>query len=94
DVTWRQVSPPAGPGYFLVGDAATVLDPASSHGVLKAVMSGMMAAHLITQVLQGKAFESQVITGYSQWMETWFQKDIEMLRNLYALLPSAPDWVR
>ncbi|MBO0351103.1 FAD-dependent monooxygenase [Phormidium pseudopriestleyi FRX01] len=94
DVTWRQVSPPAGPGYFLVGDAATVLDPASSHGVLKAVMSGMMTAHLITQLLQGKAFESQVIAGYSQWMETWFQKDIQTLKNLYALLPNAPDWVR
>ncbi|WP_254567346.1 NAD(P)/FAD-dependent oxidoreductase [Oscillatoria sp. HE19RPO] len=94
DVTWRQVSPPAGPGYFLVGDAATILDPASSHGVLKAVMSGMMAAHLITQLLQEKAFEGQVITGYSQWMETWFQKDIETLRNLYALLSNAPDWVR
>ncbi len=94
DVTWRQVSPPAGPGYFLVGDAATVLDPASSHGVLKAVMSGMMAAHLITQLLQGKAFEGKVMAGYSQWMETWFKKDIETLKTLYALLPNAPDWVR
>lgn len=94
DVTWRQVSPPAGPGYFLVGDAATVLDPASSHGVLKAIMSGMMAAHLMTQVLQGKAVEGKVMAGYSQWIETWFQKDVETLKNLYALLPNAPDWVR
>jgi len=30
DVTWRLASRPAGPGYFLVGDAAAVLDPASA----------------------------------------------------------------
>jgi flavin-dependent dehydrogenase len=47
DVTWRIISPAAGPGFFLVGDAVAVLDPASSHGVLKALMTGMMAAHLI-----------------------------------------------
>ena len=35
DVTWRAISKPSGNGYFAVGDAAFVLDPASSHGVLK-----------------------------------------------------------
>ncbi len=54
----------------------------------------MMAAHLMTQVLQGKAVEGKVMAGYSQWVETWFQKDVETLKNLYALLPNAPDWVR
>ncbi|MBJ8205870.1 FAD-dependent oxidoreductase, partial [Bacillus cereus] len=49
DVTWRAISQPGGAGYFLVGDAAAVLDPASSHGVLKAIMSGMMAAHSLAQ---------------------------------------------
>jgi flavin-dependent dehydrogenase len=49
DVTWRMVQGVAGPGYFIVGDAAAVLDPASSHGVLKALMSGIMAAHLIVK---------------------------------------------
>lgn len=46
DVTWRMAAQTAGPGFFLVGDAACVLDPASSPGVLKAMMSGMMAVHL------------------------------------------------
>ncbi|MEB3829453.1 NAD(P)/FAD-dependent oxidoreductase [Phormidium sp. CCY1219] len=93
DVTWRRVYPPAGPGYFIVGDAATVLDPASSHGVLKAIMSGMMAAHSISQILHRGRFEGIVIQGYSQWVENWFKNDVEKLRNLYALLPIAPDWV-
>jgi flavin-dependent dehydrogenase len=51
DVSWRVVVPAAGPGYFLVGDAAAMLDPASSHGVLKAIMSGMMTAHLVAQIV-------------------------------------------
>jgi hypothetical protein len=28
DVTWREINQPAGGGYFLVWDAAAVLDPA------------------------------------------------------------------
>ncbi|MEO6878090.1 MAG: tryptophan 7-halogenase, partial [Gemmatimonadaceae bacterium] len=53
DVSWRIVERPAGPGYLCVGDAASVLDPASSHGVLKALMSGMMAGHVITESARG-----------------------------------------
>jgi hypothetical protein len=34
DVTWRMVSRPAGPGDICVVDAAAVLDPGASHGVL------------------------------------------------------------
>lgn len=52
DATWRMVQEAAGPGYFIVGDAAAVLDPASSHGVLKAMMSGIMAAHLIVKFIE------------------------------------------
>ena len=29
--------------FFVVGDTADVLDPASFHGVFKAIMSGIMA---------------------------------------------------
>ena len=43
DVTWRIASNLSGKGYFIIGDAAFVLDPLSSHGILKAIMSGMMA---------------------------------------------------
>jgi len=50
DVTWRIARPCAGPGYFMVGDAAWALDPASSHGVLKAIMSGMIVADGIGRI--------------------------------------------
>jgi flavin-dependent dehydrogenase len=90
DVTWRIVSQPAGQGYFMVGDAAMVLDPASSHGVLKAIMSGMMAGHLIASELLGKITEQQAIQQYCQWIHQWFRHDVENLGRLYAKLPNPP----
>lgn len=93
DVTWRIVTSPASLGYFLVGDAAAVLDPASSHGVLKAIMSGMMAAYLITQIFNHAQFEHRVIQEYCQWVHNWFQHDIKRLKQLYAILPNAPYWL-
>jgi flavin-dependent dehydrogenase len=85
DVTWRLASPPAGLGYFLVGDAAAVLDPASSHGVLKAMMSGMMAAHSILRIVNG-ADDGLVAEAYSQWMCDWFEHDVSKLTKLYATI--------
>jgi flavin-dependent dehydrogenase len=98
DVTWRTVQAAAGPGYFIVGDAAAVLDPASSHGVLKALMSGMMAAHLIVKSIdldvqpimeEGQALnthntEASCVETYRQWLESWFLHDAGQLRKLYA----------
>jgi flavin-dependent dehydrogenase len=75
DVTWRRVSPCAGDGYFCVGDAAAVLDPASSHGVAKAIMSGMMAAHLIAT--------GRGTAGYDAWLRDWFERDVRKLQELY-----------
>lgn len=93
DVTWRVVSLPAGDNFFMVGDAAMVLDPASSHGVLKAIMSAMMAAHLIVSEISNKITEKQAILHYSQWIKKWFESDIEQLSKLYAMLPNPPAWV-
>jgi flavin-dependent dehydrogenase len=93
DVTWRIVSQPAGYGYFMVGDAAMVLDPASSHGVLKALMSGIMAGHLIISEATGKITQQLAIQHYNQWINNWFNNDVEELTKLYRMLPSAPGWV-
>jgi flavin-dependent dehydrogenase len=90
DVSWRVVVPAAGAGYFLVGDAATVLDPASSHGVLKAIMSGMMAAHLITRIVYHDVSESVAAQMYCDWIRCWFDHDVAGLRALYASLPGSP----
>jgi len=87
DVTSQLVEPTAGSGYFLVGDAACVLDPASSHGVLKAIMSGIMAGHLIAHMLSGRLAERDAIDSYCSWLREWFVRDVEQLKNLYSVLP-------
>lgn len=93
DVTWRTVVPAARAGYFLVGDAAAVVDPASSHGVLRALMSGVMAAHLITRVIRHGENETLAARGYSDWIYRWFARDVAHLRDLYARLPEPPGWL-
>ncbi len=93
DVTWRMVGEPAGPGYFLAGDAAALLDPTASHGVLKGLMSGMMAAHLCARVIKEGASEQQASCEYRSWLAGWFEADIARLTELYARLPQC-DWAR
>ena len=88
DVTWRAVAPMAGPGYFLVGDAAAVLDPCSSHGVLKAMMSGMLAARLAAQVTSGQVGRDRAAQIYSHWLGRWFEHDVQKLHGLYKVFRS------
>lgn len=84
DVTWRCASAPAGAGYFLCGDAAAVLDPASSHGVLKAVMSGIYAGHLVAQMRADLKSQDEAATEYSDWLTDWFHHDVTALKDHYS----------
>ena len=86
DVTWRMAGQAAGPGWFMVGDAAAMLDPTSSHGVLKAIMSGMMAGHLIAGVLGGRAPAEATAATYHDWLAGWFSTDATRLARFYREL--------
>jgi flavin-dependent dehydrogenase len=88
DMTWRIADAPAGPGYFLLGDAAAVLDPASSHGVLKALMTGMLAGHLAKAVARRQIDESGAGEYYRTWLHEWFDSDAAELRKFYAKILS------
>ncbi len=90
DVTWRRVVAPAGPGYLMVGDAAAVLDPASSHGVLKGLMSGMMAGHLLARVDAGALPWEAACASYTEWVRGWFTHDVAHLTERYRRFPG---WV-
>lgn len=72
DYTWRIFRDCAGPGYFLLGDAASLMDPSAANGVLRAVMSGIYAVHLISAVNQQKATLCQVIGKYKRWIVDLF----------------------
>lgn len=86
DVTWRLSDRVAAPGWFMVGDAAATLDPTSSHGVLKALMSGMMAGHLVAPVVRGEAPAEEAAAAYRHWLSSWFATDRKKLAEFYRAL--------
>ena len=93
DVTWRRVIKAAGSRYFLVGDAATVLDPASSHGILRALMSGIKAANAIFYIVKRQCPVGIAIKDYNIWISNWFFHDLEKLKNIYLCHPYPPIWL-
>ncbi len=93
DVTWRLAPRSAGPGYFLVGDAALVLDPASSHGVLRALMSGIMAGDRLAQICRDRVPEELATAEYSRWIRAWFAHDSKKLAGFYGEIADLPAWL-
>lgn len=93
DVSWRITRACAGAGYFLVGDAASQLDPASSHGVLKALLSGMQAAQVVADSLHRPALQLPARMQYRQWLNSWFTRDMLQLRDFYRQHPHPPSWL-
>jgi flavin-dependent dehydrogenase len=85
DVSWTRVRPAAGPGYFLAGDAAAVLDPTSSHGVLAALMSGMAVAHAVAAVVRGIS-PPIAAKRYDAWVGARFLRETAELSRAYAIL--------
>lgn len=92
DVGWRALCRTAGPGWVAAGDAAVVLDPASSHGVLRGLLTGLHAAHLVRAVSAG-ADEARLNASYSAFVTSWFEHDVDALRKLYGRLPDPPTWL-
>jgi len=86
DVTWRMADAVAKPGWFMVGDAAGILDPTSSHGVLRAIVSGMTAGHLIGAVLRSGAPPAGAAIAYQEWFAAWFNADATRLSQFYRNL--------
>jgi flavin-dependent dehydrogenase len=91
DVTWRNVAPVAGSGYFLLGDAAGVLDPVSSHGVMRAVMAGMFVGYRLDAVHKRVITEDDATEDYSRWHNAFFERDLEELRIVYQRHPHISD---
>lgn len=89
DVTWRVADAAAGPGWFLAGDAAAVLDPTSSHGVLKALTSGLYAGRTAAAMLRKGAPEAEAAARYAAWLRGAVERDVAALAAQYARLGAA-----
>ncbi|SOD90855.1 NAD(P)/FAD-dependent oxidoreductase [Streptomyces sp. Ag109_G2-15] len=86
DVSWRLCPEPAGPGWFVTGDAGVLLDPASSHGVLRALLSGWTAGSL-TAAAAARALDPGRAAGiYRQWLHEGAERDMIHLSARYATL--------
>ncbi|HET9225967.1 MAG TPA: NAD(P)/FAD-dependent oxidoreductase [Thermoanaerobaculia bacterium] len=68
DFSYR-CSPYAGPGYFLVGDAAVFVDPIFSTGVCMGMMSGVEAGRGITALLRGTSSPEKVRRSYIRFVD-------------------------
>jgi len=84
DVTWRLLESCAGPGFFVAGDAAAISDPSSSHGVLRALMSGMLAGHLVLKRWFHGEPESGLASAYQEFVHSSFEFDRERVSTLAA----------
>jgi flavin-dependent dehydrogenase len=82
DVTWRIAKKTAGdPGFFLIGDAACMLDPSAGHGVLRAIMTGIMASDLIFNIINNNIFPQYAYHQYHHWLSNWFMHDMHELKK-------------
>ncbi|HYH93732.1 MAG TPA: NAD(P)/FAD-dependent oxidoreductase [Candidatus Saccharimonadales bacterium] len=84
----------AGPGWFLVGDAAGFLDPFTGEGLHRALVSAELAAAAIRSILDGRAGPAQAAEAYERAMRRRFaSKDLlSWLVQAFLARPTAFDY--
>ncbi|MGH1542599.1 MAG: NAD(P)/FAD-dependent oxidoreductase [Arenicella sp.] len=83
DVTWRIAKRVSSNNWFLVGDAAFVLDPTSSHGVINAIMAGLFVSQLIELKSKAKAKTQEIHNLYGKWTKNTFFGDYKNMAKGY-----------
>lgn len=83
DVTWRIAAQTAGAGWFICGDAALLLDPSSSHGVLRGLMTGIAAGRAAVAVSGANGAACRISDGYHEWLRDWFRYDAKQMSEQY-----------
>ncbi|MEM9271966.1 MAG: tryptophan 7-halogenase [Cyanobacteria bacterium P01_F01_bin.143] len=93
DVTWRCVSKLAGEGYFILGDSAMVLDPASSRGVIMALLSGVITAEYAAKIIVDQQLEVALTLSYERQMKMRFHNARRNLIRIYRKSNNPPPWL-
>jgi len=85
----------AGPGYFIVGDAACFVDPLFSGGLFLAMLGGVKAAEAIRDIFAGedeaqavRSFEGLCKTGY----DTYFRMIYAFYEDMNGRMPGLFDF--
>ncbi|WP_143016511.1 NAD(P)/FAD-dependent oxidoreductase [Paraburkholderia phenazinium] len=81
---WRCLQQAAGPGYFVCGDAAVQLDPATGDGFRFAIESGARAASLAAQLRRHPERSSLLEALYSDWVLQFYMSRKAALAECYA----------
>jgi flavin-dependent dehydrogenase len=84
------IDPAAGDHWLAVGDAAAAYDPLSSHGILKALRSGLRAAAALEEGGAG-------LVEYARWCARGFERYLWMRRQHYrreGRWPASTFWRR
>lgn len=76
--------PYAGPGYFLVGDAAAFLDPIFSTGVTLAMLSGVEAARHALALLDNKTSPARARRQYIRYLDNGAAPLWRLIRHYYT----------
>ncbi len=81
DVTPRIFRTCAGPGWFLLGDAACLTTPASGNGVLRALMSGIYAIHIHRAISTGQLPQRMGVANYCAWIRKFWDSTVSATEN-------------
>lgn len=84
DGTWRLSDSPARRRVFRLGDAGGRIDPSAGKGVLRAMMSALLAVHLVKAVAVGRATANDATRHYARWFRRWIEGDAAELAELIA----------
>ncbi|MCV6600949.1 MAG: FAD-dependent monooxygenase [Cohaesibacter sp.] len=87
DATWKLSKRPVSKNLFRIGDAAFRMDPSTGKGVLRAIMSAMMAVHLARHHHMSDLAYCEIERTYTKWLSGWFWSDFK------EISPTAP-WMR
>jgi flavin-dependent dehydrogenase len=75
--------PFAGPGYFLVGDAATFVDPIFSTGVCLGMMGGKAAAQRVVKLVRGATNADELRRSYIRYVDDSTSRFFHMVHMYY-----------
>lgn len=80
----------SGDGYLLTGDAAHLADPLQGHGIDKAVVSGLLAAHHTMNCFKENDFSEAFNISYDMMIRSGIEKELRKNRQQQILVISFP----